>query len=253
MGQLESGPQFDSDVENKSAEEKSGSEETEATQNTDSNTNDENFNKAISNKEATLKALKKKGKSTPSDTASRVPPGQKLSKKWPVMDIGKIPKLDLDTWQLTITGLVDEPITLSFDELKKIGVKKFTTDFHCVTTWSKLDMNWAGVSMIDLIKFVNPKPEWKYLIQYGADDYTTNIRREDVEREDCFIAFEYEGEPLSAEHGGIRMIIPHLYGWKGSKFLVKLEFVKKDNPGFWERRGYHNVAEAFAEERYSEN
>lgn len=205
--------------------------------------------KKVKLKEDFINFLKKKGKGKKSSNP-RLPNGQRLVTNFPVLDLGEQPIMDLKIWKLEVFGLLDAPVFLSFDELKKLGVKHYTEDFHCVTTWSKFDVKWSGVSLVDVIKHVKPSHEWQYLIQYGADGYSTNVTRDDVMKHTAFIAFELDGKPIPREHGGIRIIIPHLYAWKGSKFLTKLEFSKKDKPGFWEVRGYHNRGDAFKEERY---
>ncbi|HLD04877.1 MAG TPA: molybdopterin-dependent oxidoreductase [Candidatus Nanoarchaeia archaeon] len=202
----------------------------------------------VSAKEKLLELFRRKGKSEPHP--GRVPPGQHLTQGFPVLDLGIQPEIDLDTWKLKITGLVKKPEEYSLNELKKLGAQEYTKDFHCVTMWSKLDVHWTGIPFKKILDRVQPLPEWKHLIQYGAEDYSTNVPREDVERDDIFLAFELDGKPIPKEHGVIRLIIPHLYGWKASKFLIALEFSDKDKPGFWEVRGYHNHGDALKEERY---
>ncbi len=124
----------------------------------------------------------------------------------------------------------------------------------CVTHWTKLGVQWKGISLFDFEKIAKPKPEWKHLIQYSADGYSSNVPREDLERDNVLLAYELEGKPIPREHGWpVRLIIPHLYGWKGAKFVNALEFSATDKPGFWETRGYHNHGDAFAEERYSQD
>jgi len=180
---------------------------------------------------------------------SRLPRGQKLTTGFPVLDLGKQPEIDFTTWHLEITG-IPTPLSLSLEQLKALGVEHYTKDFHCVTTWSKFDVLWTGVPFQQILKKANPKPTWKFLLQYGLDGYSTNVPREDMERPDVFIAFELDGKPIPREHGSIRLIIPHLYAWKGAKFLSKIEFSDTDKPGFWEVRGYHRRGNAQLEERY---
>lgn len=204
----------------------------------------------IKGKEILLEAFRKKGKSK-ANLDSRLPPGQHWTPGFPVLDLGIQPEIDMKTWKLEITGLVKKPLYLSLDNLKKLGVKNYTDDLHCVTSWSKADVKWTGIPIKKILEYVKPTPNWKHLIQYGKDDYSTNVPREDVERDNVFLAFELEGKPIPREHGYVRLIIPHLYFWKTSKFLTKLEFSEKDKPGFWEVRGYNNHGDAFKEERYS--
>jgi DMSO/TMAO reductase YedYZ molybdopterin-dependent catalytic subunit len=181
----------------------------------------------------------------------RLPRGQRLTKGFPVLDLGIKPEMNMTQWKLTVFGLVPQEQSFTLEQLKKIGLQEYTKDFHCVTSWSKFDVNWRGIPFKEFLKHVKPDKSWKHLIQYGEDGYTTNVPREDVERDDVFIAFELDGKPIPREHGYVRLIIPHLYAWKTSKFLVKLEFSAVDKPGFWEVRGYHNHGDAFKEERYS--
>jgi DMSO/TMAO reductase YedYZ molybdopterin-dependent catalytic subunit len=181
----------------------------------------------------------------------RLPKGQFLTKIFPTLDLGTQPEIDMNKWKLKISGLVKKPLEISLEELKKLNVKNYSEDFHCVTKWSKFDVKWMGVPIKEIIKFAKPNKEWKFLIQYGKDGYSTNVPREDVERENVFLAFELEGKPIPREHGYVRLIIPHLYGWKTSKFLLEIEFSEIDKPGYWETRGYNNHGDVSKEERYS--
>ncbi len=178
-----------------------------------------------------------------------MPAGQHVTTGFPVLDLGIQPEMDLNTWKLQIFGHVEKPLELTFEQLKALGEEVFVKDMHCVTSWSKFDVPWKGVHMDKIIKIANPKAGWKHIIQYGADKYTTNVPKEDLY--DAFIAYEYDKKPLSREHGYVRVMTPHLFAWKGSKFLIAIEFSVEDKPGFWEVRGYHNRGDAFKEERYS--
>ena len=205
--------------------------------------------KKIKAKDSLLRVFRKQGKHE--QQGNRVPPGQHLTSGFPILDLGVKPEMDMNAWKLEINGIVEKPGAYSLEQLKKIGVQNYTKDFHCVTSWTKLDVKWTGIPMKKILEFVKPGKEWKYLIQYGRDDYTTNVPREDVENDDCFLAFELDGRSIAREHGYVRLIIPHLYGWKTSKFLFKLEFAAEDRKGFWEQRGYHNHGDVWKEERYS--
>lgn len=204
-------------------------------------------NKKVESKMHLLERFREQGKHKKID--ERLPPGQHLTPLFPVLDLGIQPEMDLKNWKLEIISGKKE-LKLSLEDLEKLGVKQYTEDFHCVTTWSKFDVKWTGIPFKKIIEFVKPN-KWKFLIQYGRDGYSTNVPREDVERENVFLAFELDGKPIPKEHGYVRMIIPHLYAWKTSKFLYKLEFSETDKPGFWEVRGYNNHGDAFKEERYS--
>lgn len=182
----------------------------------------------------------------------RLPPGQVLTSRWPILDLGVRPKIDLKDWRLEISGLVENPVTLSWEDFMKLPQTLVTADMHCVTTWSRYDNGWQGVKFLDLADLVKIKPEAKFVIQYGYDGYTTNVPLVDLMRENVLVAHAHDGVPLPPEHGGpARMIIPELYAWKGSKFIKKIEFVAADHPGFWEVRGYNNHGDPWKEERYS--
>lgn len=197
-----------------------------------------------------LDIFKRKGKSKQSENP-RLPPGQHTTSGFPVLDLGVQPEIDLKTWTLEIVGEVKNPGKYSLEELKKLGTQKYAKDFTCVTSWSKFDTHWTGIPIKKILDLVQPTKKWNHLIQYGKEGYTTNVPREDVERDDVFLAFELDGKPIPKEHGYIRLVIPHLYAWKTSKFLVKLEFSEVDKPGYWEVRGYNNHGDIWKEERYS--
>jgi DMSO/TMAO reductase YedYZ molybdopterin-dependent catalytic subunit len=207
--------------------------------------------------EAYIKAkeliARKKGSSDATQTSSdRLPPGQRLVSGFPVLDLGYKPMFMEKTYRFEVTGLVDNPISLTWDEFKQLPKTELTADFHCVTRWSKFDVAWGGVLLKDLLKIVQPKSTAKFVVQTGLDDYTTNTPLEALLADNVILAYELDGEPLPREHGGpLRMIIPQLYAWKGSKFLTKLDFISKDELGFWEVRGYSNTANPWQEERYS--
>src|SRR3989338_5356952 len=206
------------------------------------------FNKAyVKAKEIAVRLHKISGKSA----VGRLPPGQTLTKGFPVLDLGVHPSFNSDTYRLQVYGLAPERL-FTYDQLLKMPSQEFSEDFHCVTHWSKFDVKWKGIPFKEFLKIVKPDNRWQFLIQEGLDRYATNVTRADVERDNVFLVYELEGKPLHIEHGGpLRLIIPHLYGWKGSKFLSSLKFVVRDEPGFWEVRGYHNHGDAMNEERYS--
>ncbi len=185
----------------------------------------------------------------------RLPPGQRQltdPDQFPILDLGSRPSFDQVNYRFKVTGLVANPLVLTFAELTAMPAVEFSSDFHCVTKWSKFDVKWQGVSWQTLEAKLQPKPEAKFVIQYGLDGYTTNVPIADMRQQNVALVYELEGNPLPTEHGGpLRMIVPHLYGWKGSKFLTSLDFAAKDEPGFWEVRGYHNHGDPWKEERYS--
>lgn len=182
----------------------------------------------------------------------RLPPGQVLTKRWPILDLGVRPKVNLKNWHLEINGAVENPVILSWEKFMSMPQSLVLADMHCVTTWSKFDNGWAGVKFLDLVKLVKPKPEAKFIIQYGYDGYASNVPLADCMKENVLIAHTHDGQPLAPEHGGpARMIIPDLYAWKGSKFIKGIEFNAEDKPGFWEVRGYNNHGDPWLEQRYS--
>ncbi|MEK6812616.1 MAG: sulfite oxidase-like oxidoreductase [Nanoarchaeota archaeon] len=207
------------------------------------------YNQAyIKGKEIAVKLHKLSGE----QAKGRIPPGQTVTQGFPILDLGIQPEVDLQKYRLHIYGLVEQERLLTWEQLMKMPKKEFTEDLHCVTRWSKLDVKWKGIPFKEFLKIVKPKKNWKFLIQEGLDGYTTNVSREDVEHKNVFLAYVLKGKPIPKEHGGpMRLIIPHLYGWKGSKFLSGLKFVEKDEQGFWEVRSYHNHGDAFKEERYA--
>jgi DMSO/TMAO reductase YedYZ molybdopterin-dependent catalytic subunit len=189
-------------------------------------------------------------KSRPED--ERLPPGQHLVKNWPVLDLGVEPKISQQSWRLDIGGAVDEPTSLNWASFMAQPQINNVSDIHCVTSWSRYDNHWQGVSTQQLAAMVGIKPEARFAILTSHDGYTTNLALEDFLSEDALVAHSWEGEPLSVEHGGpARLVVPHLYFWKSPKWLRQIAFTANDSPGFWEVRGYHNHGDPWTEERYS--
>lgn len=183
---------------------------------------------------------------------NRLPPGQSLTTKFPVLTYGDTPTVDRTKWRLLIDGLVENPVILSWDDFISLPKTHITSDFHCVTRWSRYDNGWTGVSIIELLKLVTVLPEAKAVMQHSYGGYTTNLLIEDFVREPNLIAYEHDGKELEPDHGyPARSIVPHLFAWKSAKWINRIEFMPKDKPGFWERNGYHMRGEPFAEERYS--
>ncbi len=180
----------------------------------------------------------------------RVPPGQFLSNKFPVLTYGSTPKVDLDTWKFRVFGLVEQEVELTWDQFTKLTWTTITADFHCVTQWSSLDNTWEGVTFPDLMTLAQPKPEAKFVMAHCFGGYTTNLPLE-VAMEEGLLAHKQDGEPLGEGHGWpLRLIIPSRYGWKSAKWLNGIELIAEDAPGFWEQRGYNNNADPWKEERF---
>lgn len=181
----------------------------------------------------------------------RVPPGQYLTKGFPVLTYGQTPHISPEEWQFRVWGQVS-PATFTWSDFMELPQNEFTADFHCVTRWSKLDVKWTGIKVTDFMHLIQVEPEAVHIVEHCYGGYTTNIAMSDFLREENFFAHKVFGEPLSAEHGGpMRLIVPHLYAWKSAKWINGLEFLDHEELGFWERNGYHRRGEPWAEERYS--
>ena len=182
----------------------------------------------------------------------RLPPGQHLVKNWPVLDLGQTPNIAPRNWRLDITGAIEFPTSWTWNDLMSAPQSSKLSDIHCVTTWSRYDNHWDGVTTHDLLDVVRPLPEATHVLLISNDGYTTNLALADFASPEAIIAHSWEGERLTLEHGGpVRLVVPHLYFWKSAKWLRKIEFATADHPGFWEVRGYHNHADPWLEERYS--
>jgi DMSO/TMAO reductase YedYZ molybdopterin-dependent catalytic subunit len=182
----------------------------------------------------------------------RLPPGQHVVENWPVLTYGGTPKVDLATWELRLFGLVEEEVSLLWQEFTSLPLTPVHTDIHCVTSWSRFDQDFEGVSVPELLKHVKLKPNAGAVMAHCYGGYTTNLLMKDFNREGNLLAYRHGGEPLPAAHGGpVRLLVPHLYFWKSAKWLRGLEFLDKDRPGFWEMYGYHIRGDPWKEERYS--
>jgi DMSO/TMAO reductase YedYZ molybdopterin-dependent catalytic subunit len=182
---------------------------------------------------------------------ARLPPGQYLTEKWPVLHAGDVPDVDLATWTLTVDGEVESPLTLSYEELRALPATEVTTDIHCVTRWSRFDAGFKGVHWRELAALCRPKPTARFAIAHAEHGFTANVPLAALEDEHALVAYEADGEPLTAEHGGpVRLVIPTKYFWKSAKWLTGIELSSIDKPGFWERYGYHNDADFRQEQRY---
>ncbi len=182
----------------------------------------------------------------------RLPPGQYLTEKWPVLHAGTVPSIDLATWTLEISGEVERPLTLTWDQLLELPSREITVDIHCVTRWSRFDTTFKGVHWSEIAKLVAPKPSARFVVAHAEQGFTSNVPLAAIEDEQALIAYEADGEPLTAEHGWpARLVVPSRYFWKSAKWLRGLELLDHDEPGFWERYGYHNDADFLKEQRYS--
>ena len=182
----------------------------------------------------------------------RLPPGQRLVKDWPVLDLGIQPNVTEQRFRLDVDGAVENRLSLSWAEYLALPTAEYVSDMHCVTQWSRYDNNWKGVPARALLAMVQPRPEVKHVIFTSFDGYTTNIRLDQFDQPDVFLVHEWEGKPITREHGGpVRMMVPKLYLWKSAKWLRRIHFTISDQPGFWETRGYNNNADPWLEERYA--
>ncbi len=190
-----------------------------------------------------------RGRRQKSELTGRIPPGQYLERGFPVLSAGPTPHTPLDQWDFSIIGKVEQPKRWTWDELRALPHEMVTRDIHCVTKWSKLDTHWEGVSLETLLGQV--KYNASYVIAFCDGGYTTNLPIEAVVGGKAWIVYAYEGQPLAPEHGGpARLLVPHLYFWKSAKWVRGLQLVEKDEPGFWESLGYHNVGDPWKEQRY---
>jgi DMSO/TMAO reductase YedYZ molybdopterin-dependent catalytic subunit len=182
----------------------------------------------------------------------RIPPGQVETKKWPVLDASGTPHIDMATWKLEVVGLVEEPWEADWAAFRALPAARVYSDFHCVTRWSKLDNLWEGVLTQTLAERVKIDPNAKFVLVHGYDNaWTTNVPIEDFLAEDAILAWSHDGKPLEPDHGGpLRLVIPRLYAWKSAKWVRAIEFLAKDEPGFWEHGGYHMRGDPWQEQRY---
>ena len=181
----------------------------------------------------------------------RLPPGQVLTKKWPVLHYSHVPHIDTATWRFDITGLVEQPLSLGWSDLARFPFQETTCDIHCVTSWSRFDNRFGGTPVRALLAEARPLPAARYVLVHAAPDYTTNLPLSDLDRAENLLATQHGGEPLPAEHGGpIRLLVPHLYFWKSAKWVTGFELLAADHAGFWERNGYHLRGDPWQEQRY---
>jgi DMSO/TMAO reductase YedYZ molybdopterin-dependent catalytic subunit len=181
----------------------------------------------------------------------RLPPGQRLVRDWPVLDLGVQPDVTPERFRLDLDGMVASPLHLTLDDLLALPQSDSVSDIHCVTQWSRYDNHWQGVAARTLLELARPKPEVRYVVFHAHDGYTTNVRLDQFDQPDVFLVHRWEGKPIARQHGGpVRVLIPRLYFWKSAKWVRRIELIGQDRPGFWEVRGYHNNADPWQEERY---
>ena len=201
-----------------------------------------------------LKKLDRKRETGRATIGQKIPPGQYVTDKFPVLTYGPVPAIDLDSWRFKVFGLVEEEIALDWKRFT--GLTRVTVDaeLHCVTQWSRLQNTWEGVAFTELMKLVHPKPEARYVMVHCYGGYTTNLALDVLQDDDVLFAYRHDGVPLSPEHGGpLRLVVPKRYAWKSAKWVNGLEFMGEDAPGFWESAGYHMEGDPLKEQRYRDD
>ena len=181
---------------------------------------------------------------------ARVPPGQHVTSGFPVLSAGSTPRIRSQDWTFTVRGAVAEPVTWTWEELRLLPSETFTVDIHCVTKWTKLDTSWTGVSIDTVLDGIRTDAD--HVLAFSEGGYTTNLPLADVTGGRAWLVYDFDGTPLTPEHGGpVRLLVPHLYLWKSAKWVRGLELRTEDKPGFWERYGYHNYGDPWREQRYA--
>lgn len=183
---------------------------------------------------------------------SRVPPGQHHTQKWPVLHYGSVPPETARSWTVRVHGAVETPRTFEWADLMALPQREILCDIHCVTSWSRLDNRFAGIPVRELAERVSPSPAATHAMVHATEGWSTNLPLDDLLREEVLLAHSHDGEPLPPEHGGpLRLVVPHLYFWKSAKWVTGIEFLESDEPGFWERNGYHMRGDPWREERFA--
>jgi DMSO/TMAO reductase YedYZ molybdopterin-dependent catalytic subunit len=184
--------------------------------------------------------------------AGRLPPGQSLTLKWPVLHAGSVPRFDPAKWDFRIFGEVAAHVRLTWDEFNRLPQTEVLADMHCVTRWSRFDNRWGGVAAAEVMRLVQPKPAARYALIHAEQGFTANLPLADLLRPTSIFVLRHDGEPLIADHGyPLRLIVPHLYAWKSVKWVRGVELLEEDTPGFWEQNGYNMYGDPFIEERFS--
>ncbi|MDQ4078566.1 MAG: sulfite oxidase-like oxidoreductase [Chloroflexota bacterium] len=185
------------------------------------------------------------------DGKPRLPPGQTLTEKWPVLHYGGIPRINLDAWELHVWGLVEEEVRFSWEDMMRMPQRMMENDVHCVTRWSKFDNEWYGIPIMEFMKHVRLQPEAKYVMVHSYGGYTTNLPIDEFLDERNLLAYKHSDESLTPDHGWpMRLVVPELYFWKSAKWINGFEFIPRDRRGFWEQYGYHNHGDPWLEERF---
>lgn len=183
----------------------------------------------------------------------RLPPGQVKTEKWPVLHYGSVPNVDLATWSLQVDGRVEQPLRWTWDEFKSLPRVQVFSDIHCVTRWSRYDNLWEGVAIREVLRLARPTAAATHVVVHAEQGFTTNLPLKELDQDDVLLADTHDGQPLTPEHGWpLRLVVPRRYFWKSAKWVTRIELVDRDAPGFWERNGYHNEADPWREERYSD-
>ncbi len=181
----------------------------------------------------------------------KVPPGQHVTKSWPVLDLGVKPTISTAQWSLTVDGAVEAPVTLDWAAFMALPQVEDVSDFHCVTTWSLMDSKWKGVSAATVIALARPRESAQYALLHASDEYTTNLELFELLKDDVLLVHTWNDQPLPRDHGGpVRLITPQLYAWKGPKWINRIELLEKNQRGFWEDRGYSDTAHPWRDDRY---
>jgi DMSO/TMAO reductase YedYZ molybdopterin-dependent catalytic subunit len=187
-----------------------------------------------------------------SHSATGVPPGQFITDKWPVLTFGTTPQIQLKNWRFLVFGLVEDEVELTWEQFLTLPQSSITADFHCVTQWTRLDNHWGGVLFKNVFKLIRPLPEAQYVMVHCFGDYSTNLSLRVLMEDDVIFAHSHDGTPLEPDHGGpLRLVIPKRYGWKSAKWVMALQFMANDEPGFWEAHDYDNNGNPWMEERFN--
>jgi DMSO/TMAO reductase YedYZ molybdopterin-dependent catalytic subunit len=188
----------------------------------------------------------------PEGMDDRVPPGQYVTPKMGVMSLGFAPRVSTSDWSLRVDGLVENELTLSWEDFLALARTSQVTDFHCVTQWTRLNVGWGGVPVSTVLDLASPKPEARFVMFGCADGYTTNVDIDALRQPDVLFAHLQDGEPLKQNHGyPVRVVVPARYGWKSAKWVMSMELMAEDRPGYWEMNGYHMRGDPWGEERFS--